>query len=98
TVLDNGKMNGLMLIYYKKGSVRVSGMYQKNLKHGKWLLYDEQGSTIQEEEYQNGRLINKVVYQEDKSPDKEIKEDTKSTLENRENSNSENGPGETPFQ
>jgi len=98
TTLENGKMNGLMLIYYPNAVVRVSGMYKQNLKHGKWLLYDEQGSTIQEEEYLNGKLINKVIYQEDKSPDKEIKEDTKSTLENRGNSNSENGPGETPFQ
>lgn len=98
TTLKDGKMDGLMLLYYPNGVVNLSGMYKNNLKHGKWLWFDEKGLKIQEEDYENGQLINKVIYQEDKSPDKQIEEDSKLHIKNRGNSNSENGPGETPYQ
>jgi antitoxin component YwqK of YwqJK toxin-antitoxin module len=37
--------------YHPDGKVMVRGSYIKNLKHGKWVFFDQDGTMVKEQEY-----------------------------------------------
>lgn len=46
-----GKRDGKSWIYYPSGKLRMKGSYHQGKKTGKWLIFDEDGVVIGEEEF-----------------------------------------------
>lgn len=51
------KKHGQYFYYYQNGKVKISGIYKNDEKHGTWKYFDEKGTLIKEEEYQEGKLV-----------------------------------------
>ena len=65
----NGKYNGVFAYYYPNNMVYNTGTYENNLRHGVWTMYDEEGEIIVKVTYNNGKVVNREVFQKDKDPD-----------------------------
>ena len=43
--------------YYKDGTIMETGAYYKNMRHGKWMVFSEDGSQLSEGHYSMGRKL-----------------------------------------
>ncbi len=55
----NGKIDGMVKIYYDNGKILEEGQYAKGLRNGISKWYDQEGNVTIEYEYNNGELVNK---------------------------------------
>ncbi|HRK53950.1 MAG TPA: toxin-antitoxin system YwqK family antitoxin [Cyclobacteriaceae bacterium] len=56
---QNGKLEGIVKIYYDNGKIMEEGAYQNGIRHGLSKWYDQEGNLTIEYEYRNGELIKK---------------------------------------
>lgn len=50
----NGERNGDAEYYYTTGNLKIKAHFKDNLKHGKWVYYDEKGDIILTEKWKKG--------------------------------------------
>lgn len=55
----NGKLEGLVKIFYDNGKLMEDGMYQNGLREGVSKWYDQEGNVTITYEYKNGELVKK---------------------------------------
>jgi len=55
----NGKIDGLVKIFYDNGKLMEDGMYQNGLREGVSKWYDQEGNVTITYEYKNGELVKK---------------------------------------
>jgi antitoxin component YwqK of YwqJK toxin-antitoxin module len=55
--LKNGLIHGTYKAYYRNGQLMVRGKYQKDLREGKWKLYDEEGNLTKEKLFSEDKEI-----------------------------------------
>jgi len=55
----NGKLEGIVKVYYDNGKIMEEGAYQNGIRHGVSKWYDQEGNVTIEYEYENGKLIKK---------------------------------------
>lgn len=75
--LKNGKIDGVLNIYYKNGQLKKTGLYKNGEANGKFIEYDENGNKIYEYymandskngkliAYENGKISNSTNYKND---------------------------------
>jgi len=65
-----------MIVYFPKGGVNISGSYKNGLKHGDWMYFNENAENVKKEEFKNGFLVSKTLYQyeDGKSEKQEVEE------------------------
>jgi len=56
---QNGKLEGIVKVYYDNGKIMEEGAYQNGTRHGVSKWYDQEGNVTIEYEYKNGELIKK---------------------------------------
>ncbi|GAB1444762.1 MAG: toxin-antitoxin system YwqK family antitoxin [Cyclobacteriaceae bacterium] len=56
---QNGKLEGIVKVYYDNGKIMEEGAYQNGTRHGVSKWYDQDGNVTIEYEYDNGKLIKK---------------------------------------
>ncbi len=54
---DSGKAYGDAEFYYPNGKLKIKAEYKKDLKHGKWIYYNEKGEPVGKEKWRKGELI-----------------------------------------
>jgi len=47
-------LNGKMEVWSEKGLIELSGYYKDNKRHGRWIVYKEDGSIKYELDYTDG--------------------------------------------
>lgn len=58
-VYDNGKLEGMVKIYYDDGKIMEEGSYANGVRDGLSKWYDQEGNVSIEYEYKAGELVNK---------------------------------------
>ncbi len=56
---QNGKLEGLVKIYYDNGKIMEEGTYENGTRHGLSKWYDQDGNVTIEYEYEKGQLLKK---------------------------------------
>lgn len=56
---QNGKLEGMVKVYYDNGKIMEEGAYQNGTRHGISKWYDQEGNVTIEYEYNNGQLVKK---------------------------------------
>ncbi len=55
----NGKLEGVVKIYYDNGKIMEEGLYKNGTRDGVSKWYDQEGNVTIEYEYKNGELVKK---------------------------------------
>lgn len=56
-IYQDDRLEGLAQFYYPSGRSMMSGTYLNSLKEGEWIVFSEDGGTLQREIYDKGYLI-----------------------------------------
>ena len=56
---QNGKLEGIVKIYYDNGKIMEEGLYKNGIREGVSRWYDQEGNLSIEYEYSNGELVKK---------------------------------------
>ena len=57
TRYKNGKLNGLMETFDRRGNILSDIEYKDDLKHGKFKVYDKRGRVISEKQFEHGMQV-----------------------------------------
>lgn len=62
----NGKLSGLVTVYYHDGKITEESHYKDGVLHGQNKRYSSEGKLISDMMYSNGQLHGKIVYYDNK--------------------------------
>ena len=57
SIFKNGKMNGVIKMYYENGKIGAVYNIKDNIQDGEAIEYDEDGNVIRKVLYKNGEII-----------------------------------------
>jgi antitoxin component YwqK of YwqJK toxin-antitoxin module len=70
--MKDGKLEGEYLTTYSDGSVKTKGLYKNGQKEGLWESFKQDGKHDgPSEEYVNGKVVKKITYYTDNTPERE---------------------------
>lgn len=59
---NKGKLNGKTQFYYTTGHLLLKGKYKNNLRHGVWIVWNENSLWISKEHYKANNLNGSVIH------------------------------------
>jgi antitoxin component YwqK of YwqJK toxin-antitoxin module len=57
-----GKKEGILKEFYENGQLKTSGLNKNGLQVGEWVWYNSDGSKLQKDLYENGKLVSVKEY------------------------------------
>lgn len=57
SIFKNGKMNGVIKMYYENGKIQAIHNFKDNVLNGEAIEYDENGNVIKKVLYKNGNIV-----------------------------------------
>jgi len=93
----NGQRNGIFTFYHANGNVYMSGNYVAGLRENFWVTNDEDGKLIVKQQYKNGDVIAREVFQKDKDPLELQKKSDKEDHDKKGTTTQDNGVSDPRF-